>query len=171
MHSIPNRETMNNYSRIQNHGLALLLSHLGVGPDTHPGELPPTELMLLGALSVRDAQLANAVDTVDAVVQTLNETSRKLAFSNLQAKVFFNISHQVSRELEQERQARYDAEDRASEAEDRLGDLKIRLQGLSDAAKDLHDEVEDALDEAEDGAPVSTDPYSPPSHDYRDFPR
>jgi len=153
---------MNSYGRIQNHGLALLGSSLGVGPDTHPGELPPRELMLLGALSVRDAQLASAVDTVDAVVQALNETSRKLAFSNLQAKVFFDISHQVSRELEAERQARYDAEDRADEAEEKLGDLKIRLQGLSDAAADLHDEVEDALDEAEDEAPVShTDPYEP----------
>lgn len=160
---------MNNYGRIQNHGLALLLSSLGVGPDTHPGELSPRELMLLGALSVRDAQLASAVDTVDVVVQTLSETSKKLAFSNLQAKVFFNISRQVSRELDQERQARYDAEDRANEAEEKLGDLKIRLQGLSDAAQNLFDEIEDALDEAEDEAPVShTDPYESyrPDHNF-----
>lgn len=60
---------MNNYGRIQNHGLALLLSSLGVNPDIHPGQLPPRELMLLGALSVRDAQLASAVDNMNVAVQ------------------------------------------------------------------------------------------------------
>src|SRR5512134_1552272 len=57
--------TKDMHHNISNNSFALLLSSIGVGPDSHPGELPPTELMLLGALAIREAQLSNAVQAVD----------------------------------------------------------------------------------------------------------
>lgn len=136
------------HHNISNNSFALLLSSIGVGPDSHPGELPPTELMLLGALAIREAQLSNAVQAVDEVVDALSETSQRLFYTHLKAEDLEYQNSGLRRKFDRERQARIDAEDK-------MGEMKIRLQGIIEGADALADEAEDALAVAEGEDPSS----------------
>lgn len=131
-------------------GFALLLSSIGVGPDSHPGELPPTELMLLGALAIREAQLSNAVQAVDEVVDALSETSQRLFYTHLKAEGLEYQNSGLRRKFDQERQARIDAEDK-------MGEMKIRLQSIIEGADALAEEAEDALAVADGVEPAPID--------------
>lgn len=140
------------HHNISNNSFALLLSSIGVGPDSHPGELPPTELMLLGALAIREAQLSNAVQAVDEVVDALSETSHRLFHTHLRAETLAYQNSSLRRRFDQERQARIDAEDK-------VGEMKIRLQGIIEGAEALADEADEALAvaEGEEPAPIEYD--------------
>lgn len=106
-------------------GMLGLLQMLGYSVGTPPTEILPTELLMLGALSVRDAQLAG----LQQVAAKVTSYAADVEASN----------YALSDMLREERARRW-------EAEQQLADLRIRIQGLSEGARALADEADNAVD-------------------------
>lgn len=120
---------------MRHQGTLGLLRMLGYSPGTPPAEILPSELVLLGVLSVREAQLSNLQDlSMETLLRTVE---------NEQYILDLEESNNVRMTLFEEERARREL------AEQQLADLRIRIQGLSEGAQALADEADDALDNDE----------------------
>lgn len=141
MHNLGNRRS----------GTLALIEMMGFPPlHVNPTELLPTELILLGVVSVREAQLSVVREQASQAVMIMMDAVAKNHEKDQYIKdleesndVLLRVAHEEQNARSQERQMRIDAEDRFAQ-------LRIRVEGLSEGLDSLADEAADALAEADE---------------------